>query len=83
MEGVNKAKYNDLEKDKMEEYNDFLLNDFDFKEEEHRKDHEQHIKQEIFNFKVERIIGIEKEKMEFDEKYKEPIIEYINKHSFK
>ena len=42
-----------------------------------------YIEQELFNFKVERIVGIEKEKLEFDTKYKEKLVDYINKNSFK
>ena len=48
-----------------------------------RNNYETYVKQEIFNFKVERIVGIEKEKEEFDDEYKESIIEYLNNNSYK
>lgn len=76
-------KYNDLKKEKIEnEYDDFANQDFDFREEVN-EDVDSCIEQEIFNFKVERIVGIEKDKQEFDEKYKKSLIKYINNHSYK
>ena len=41
------------------------------------------LEQEIINFKIERLIGLEKDKKEFDEKYKQSLWEYINKNSIK
>mmetsp|Transcript_27401 Transcript_27401/g.27269 ORF Transcript_27401/g.27269 Transcript_27401/m.27269 type:complete len:279 (+) Transcript_27401:27-863(+) len=82
LERSNKAKYNDLEKEKVDEYEDFVNREYDFKEED-RKEYQTHLKQELFNFKVEKIVGIEQEKAEFDEKHKDDIIEYFNKNSFK
>lgn len=73
---------NNLRKEKAGEYEEFANQKFDL-EEGKDEDMQSCIEQEIFNFKVERIIGIEKEKLVFDEKYKESLVSYINSHSYK
>jgi hypothetical protein len=85
MERKETYKYNDLKKDaKVEdEYDNFANQDFEFRESTPKEDVDSCIEQEIFNFKVERIVGIEKDKQEFDDKYKESLVKYINNHSYK
>ena len=83
IERKNTYKINDLKKDKLGEYEEFANQKFDYEEEEEKYEVESCIEQEIFNLKVERILGIEEEKMVFDQKYKESLVRYINNHSFK
>jgi hypothetical protein len=77
-----------MKKDKIGEYDDFANRDFGFEEKEEQfkrqeEDMDTCIKHELFNFKIERLVGIEKEKRIFDEKYKESLLTYINNSSFK
>ena len=70
----------------MNEYNDFANKDYGFKEK--KIEAEKHaveacIEQEIFNLKVEKIVGLEDEKREFDEKFKEILLQYISSNSYK
>lgn len=53
-----------MKKEKMGEYDEFAEAEYDFQEEikEDNKEEQEYIDQELFNFKVERIIGIEQEK---------------------
>lgn len=72
-----------MSKEKVGEYEEFVHHNFEFKEEDQKKEYETYVKQELFNFKVERVVGIEQEKEEFDEVYKESIVEYLNANSYK
>lgn len=72
-----------MKKDKLGEYEEFANQRYDYEEEEQKYEVESCIEQEIFNLKVERILGIEEEKLQFDQKYKESLVRYINNHSFK
>ena len=86
IERKNTYKYNDIKKEKMGEYDEFAAGEYDYQEdphEEEKREEQEYINQELYNFKVERVIGIEQEKLEFDEKYKESLVKYLQNHSFK
>ena len=75
-----------MKKDAMSEYDEFAERDFGFEENknnEEQKEMQAWIEQEIFNLKIEKIVGIDKEKFAFDEKYKEKLLNYINNNSYK
>jgi len=67
------------------EYEDFINNPEHAVVEEQKvnEDLDDLVEQEMFNYKVERIIGLEKDKLIFDEKYKESLCNYINNNSYK
>lgn len=74
---------NDMKKKEDLEYDDFVNNPPSQAEIEMREAEDELVEQEIFNFKVEQLIGIDKDKQIFDTKYKQSLWEYINKNSVK
>lgn len=75
-----------MKKDAMSEYDEFAERDFGFEENknnEEQKEMQAWIEQEIFNLKIEKIVGIDQEKYAFDIKYKEKLLNYINNNSYK
>ena len=70
----------------MEEYNEITSKDNGFKDkkiEEEKQAVEACIEQEIFNLKIEKIVGLDQEKRDFDVKFKEILLKYINNNSYK
>jgi hypothetical protein len=77
-----------MKKEKVGEYDEFASQDFGFQEEQNpqgkeEEEKEERIEQELYNMKAERIVGIEADKQQFDTKYKESLVKYINNNSFK
>lgn len=78
-------KYNDMGGEKIGEYDEFANQQYDFEEQikETNEEYDKFVKQELFNLKIEKLIAIDEEKQVFDEKYKESLVSFMNKHYYK